>query len=459
MKKYLSALLSVLLIVSFPGTLLAVGSAGFENASYSAKSISQANAVVARPQDGSTIMINPAGLVELEGVQFDAGLQYLDWRIFHKDRATGDFNQNNPKLVLIPTFNVVMNPGELFDNRVALGLAVNSPFGISSSFPSIGMARYTGYKNDLKTIAATMAGAIKVTDWLDIGGGATHYWVTDYGQMYNYPNGFILGAPGTPDGKATVETSGHGWGWNTGILLKPLPHHKVGVSYRSRADIKVRGRLMIDDLVLGGLQGYDTFPYFETGAHSKLQFPSCLTMGYAYEPSSKWAAEFDIGLTNWQVFKNQNFTFDRPTPLLVALGSVPRDYQFTWNFHWGGHYQVTKKLDLLGGFYFYQAASPKEHVDNFIPDANRFGWTPGFSYQFNDHFNFDFNYLFVLFARRSISNPSVLAKTGESIDGRYTSIVNGVFVTLRYQFDFPFGKKKDEPNRAIQIPGIIEGTP
>jgi long-chain fatty acid transport protein len=421
-----------------PGAF-AVGSSGFENASYSAKTIGQANAVVARAEDPSTVSFNPAGIIDLPGIQATGSLEALNWRIFHRNQVTGDHNQNNNKLIYIPTFYTTINPGEILDNRLAMGVGVNSPFGLSSSFPSIGVGRYTGWDNRLKMIATTLAGSARLCDWFNIGGGAINYNIYDYGQQFNYPNAAIVGG-GAPDGKAYTETSGNGWGWNLGVILKPLPKHKLAASYRSKATVEVDGRVVVEDLVLGLAQGYDTAPHYQSGAHSDVPLPSNLTLGYAYEPSEKWSTEFDFGFTWWEVFADQNFTFDRPNPTINALGTIPRNYDNTVSFHLGGHYQVRKNLDLLGGFAFYQAASPKRHVDNFLPDANRYLWTLGSSYKINDRMTLDLAYLFILFGSRHISNPGVLAKTGESIDGRYTSIINAVMVSFTYKFDFPFEK-------------------
>ncbi len=446
MKKLISILILTLFI--FPTSLFAVGSSGFENASYSAKTLAQSNAVVARPQDGSTVLFNPAGLTELPGIQTNLGLQNLDLRVFHTNKLTGDFNQNNAKLLLIPSFYLSANPGKLMDDRFAFGVGVNSPFGLSSSFPSIGMGRYTGWKNYLKMIATTMAGAVKVNDKLSIGAGATNYWAYKYGQYLNYPNANILGAPGTPDGRAWLNTDGYGWGWNFGILFKPKPKHRVGFSFRSKSDVDVHGQVKIDDLVAGLAQGYDTAPHFVSGAHSQLHLPQNFTLGYAYEPSEKWAVEFDFGLTGWSIFKDQDYEFDRNNATLRGLGTIPRDYEDTFSFNMGGHRRINNKTDLQAGFFFYQAAAPKKHFDNFLPDTHRYGWTIGTSYNVTDRLRIDFCYLFMLWARRDISNPQIPAKGGENIDGRYTSILHGAFISLNYQFDFPFEKQDRESSSA-----------
>jgi long-chain fatty acid transport protein len=361
---------------------------------------------------------------------------------------TGDHNQNNNKLLVIPALSVSANPGKLLNDRLAFGLAVNAPFGLTTSFPSIGMGRYTGWKNYLKMVGTTMAGAVKLHEKLSVGAGATNYWAYKYGQYLNYPNANILGIPGTPDGRAWIDSNGYGWGWNFGILAKPHPKHRFGFSFRSKADVNVHGQVKIDDLVLGLAQGYDTAPHFVSGAHSQLHLPQNFTWGYAYVPSNKWAVEFDFALTGWSIFKDQDYEFDRNNATLRALGTIPRDYSDTFSFNMGGHYQANKKTDLQAGFFFYEAAAPKNHFDNFLPDANRFGWTWGTSYQITDWLRLDAAYLFILYATRHISNPQIPAKGGENIDGRYTSILHGAFLSFNCEFDFP-GERRIAIKEAI----------
>lgn len=458
-RQHVASLAVVLSFLLSAAPLYAVGSSGFENASYSAKTLSQANAVVARPQDPSTISFNPAGLIELPGIQVSAGLQELDFRTFHRNQVTGDHNQNERRLLPIPSFYLTANPGELLDNRFAMGVGVNAPFGLSSTYPSIGIGRYTGYKNYMKMAATTIAGAFRVTDGLSVGAGATNYYVYKYGQILNYPNANILGAPGTPDGKAVIETDGFGWGWNFGILAKPREKHRLGFSFRSHADVDVHGHVRIDDLVLGLAQGYDTAPHFQSGAHSQLHLPQAFTWGYAYVPSEKWAVELDVALTGWSIFKEQDYDFDRNNATLRGLGTIPRDYDDTWSFNLGGHRRIRKNWDFQYGFFFYQAAAPKKHVDNFLPDANRYGWTLGTSYQWTERLSIDFNYTFILFGSRHISNPQIPAKGGENIDGRYTSIIHGPMVTVTYRFDFPGEKgarKQEAPTITTPAPQITK---
>jgi long-subunit fatty acid transport protein len=127
----------------------------------------------------------------------------------------------------------------------------------------------------------------------------------------------------------------------------------------------------------------------------------------------------------------------------------------TWNLHFGGEYHLSNKTDLMGGFFFYQAASPKKHVDNFLPDANRFGWTLGTGHKFGKNATLDFNYVFILFAQRDISNPQQALKSGESIDGKYQSIIHGPMVTFTYRFDFPFSHRDQETGPKLEPPNPV----
>lgn len=438
MKKIIAMLTLSAFVISAPTTGYAVGSAGFENARYSAKTIGQANAVVARPQDPSTVVFNPAGLVDLPGTQINIGAQYIDNRIFHTNKLTGDSVKSDQKFTLLPTFYLSYNPGdslpgEALDNRLAFGLGVNSPFGGNNSWPARDPFGVYGFTNWGRMVAVTAAAAAKVTDWFKIGGGPVYYNVFDYGQRFNYPNSFIVNTGG--DGVAEVDTSGYSWGWVAGILVEPHPHHTFGFSYRSRTTVETSGQVEIDGIVMPTAQGFPTTEaHFMTGTSTEIPLPQSWTWAYAYEPSDDWAIEVDVNFTGWSDFTDQDYGFDFSNAVLRALGTVPRNYDNTWNFHIGGHKRLNDRFDLYGGFAFMQAASPKKHVDNFIPDGNRYQWAVGTTFSVTDNMDVDLSYFFELVARRNISNPQALGRTGVNIDGRYTSIIHGPAISLTYRF-------------------------
>ncbi len=443
--------LIVCLVFGVSGKAWAIGSSGFENASYSAESLAQGNAMVARPDDPDAVVWNPAGLPYLKNVQYSGSLAGINTFTFFTSKATGDHEKNTPQLALVPTNYLTVNPGKYLGNRFGFGLGTTVPFGLANRYHSIGnLAQYTGYHNSLRMIAVTVAGGMKLTDNLSVGAGAVDYITYKYAQIFNFPNSFLLSGavPGNTfaDGLARTDTRGYGWGWTLGALAKPFKHHHLGFYYRSRATVDVNGNVKIEGInpLLAGT--FPNAPLFQTGVHSEIPLPSNITLAYAYVPSDKWSAEFDLGLTQWHVFKDQDFGFDNPNNILTALGTIPKDFHDTWSFHLGGHYRLNKKIDLMGGSFFYTAASPKFHTTNVIPDSNRIAGTLGFRWDMFENASLDVAYLAMLYTRRSVANPTVFAKTGLSIDGRYTSFTQEFMVTFTYRFDkIPFlGNSKKE---------------
>jgi len=435
----------------------AVGSSGFENASLSARSIGQSNAVVARPTNPDTVVFNPAGIPELEGVQITGGVAGVNTHTWFKSStSTGGSEKNTPQLALVPNFYMTVNPGdklpgEALDNRLGFGVGVNSPFGLKNRYDSTGvMGRYTGFRNYLEMIAVTMAGGVKLTDNVSVGGGAVNYVAYKYQQIANFPNSNILAAvvPGNTfaDGQARSELSGNGWGWTFGALVKPAEKHRVGFYYRSRATVGVEGTFKIENLnpllaspLLGNI--FPTSPSFETTVKSDVNLPSSMTLGYAYVPSEKWAIEVDVAFTRWSVFADQDAEFGFSNVVTRGLGVTPRDYNDTWSFYIGGHYQLTDKIDLLAGALYYEAASPKGHVDNVLVDADRLAASIGIRYKVTENLDVDMAYLGMYHFKRDIANGQVFAKTGLNIDGKYQSYTNDFMMNITYRFDaIPFIK-------------------
>ncbi|HNV87114.1 MAG TPA: outer membrane protein transport protein, partial [Candidatus Omnitrophota bacterium] len=150
MKKSLGLALVFALIASFPTQGLAVGSSAFENASFSAKSLAQSNAVVAQADEPAAISYNPAGIVGLKGLQIQANDSFLSM-ITHVSTEAGDHPRSTGTIDQVPTGYVTVNPGPVLNDRVAFGVGMDSPFGLSNQWDSNDpIVHYTGWKNYLK---------------------------------------------------------------------------------------------------------------------------------------------------------------------------------------------------------------------------------------------------------------------------------------------------------------------
>ncbi|MBI3999276.1 MAG: outer membrane protein transport protein, partial [Candidatus Omnitrophica bacterium] len=248
-KKILYAVAVVLVpLLSFSNYLYAVGSAGIENASFSAKSLGQANAVVAQADEPAAISYNPAGIVDLPGLQIQPNLHFISAFTFFKSRTpdTVPGEKSSATVVPVPTGYMTLNPGELLGNRIAFGIGSDSPFGLSNKYDAgHPIVQYAGWRNWFKMYTIKPVVAVKLFDWLSIGGGPMWYRVYDWGGIQAYPNRLILGA-GAADGQVRLNLSGNHWGWQMGVLAKPHKKHQFGFYFRSPVVVGTSGLAKVE---------------------------------------------------------------------------------------------------------------------------------------------------------------------------------------------------------------------
>lgn len=455
-KKALSIGIIIALISLTPVPAFAVGSGGFENASFSAKQIGTGGAVTATPDEPAAISYNPAGIADLPGVQIQGDANFISLMTFRDNHtttagvgnATGS-TRSSGTLVLVPTAYMTINPGKIFNDKLALGIGTDSPFGLlnkyKSSDPSV---HYTGWKNWLKMYTIKPTVAYKITDKISIGGGPMWYRIYDFGGMQAYPNS-LAGGAGTLDGQIRLNTSGNHWGWQLGTLIKLTEKHRIGYYFRSPVVVKTSGLAKVEGSAYYGGNGT-----FETGVHTKVSLPMNMTWAYAYQPNKKTHYEADFTWSHWSTYKRQHFAND-PTSstsdnnILDNIRATEKDWNDSFGLQLGASHKLTKKLTLRGGSWFYWTPVPKTSFIPAVADANHMAVSIGASYDINKHLTADLCYYNSFYFRRRINN-GVGENTNlvnSSVDGTYTSYSQAFTVSITAHWDDLFpraGGKRDE---------------
>ena len=468
-KRFFIFALVLCFIAAFSPFAFAVGSGGFENASFSAKQLALSGAGTATPDEPAAISYNPAGITDLPGVQVQSNANFLSLFTFKHSDTTGS-TRSSGTINFIPTAYLTINPGELLGNRVAFGIGTDSPFGLMNKYDSTnGIVHYTGWRNWIKMYTIKPVMAVKVTDWLSIGGGPMWYRVYDFGGIQGYPNNLITAPFGitTPDGQIRLELSGQQWGWHLGTLLKIKEKHRLGFYFRSPVVVPVRGRAKVENAnipaVLGGVGPHN----FETGVHSKLSLPMNMTWAYAFQPTEKTHYEVDFGYTHWATHKRLYFPAD-PTgnaaddAILNAIGQADKDWNDSFSLQLGASHKFTKKLTGRCGTLFYWTPVPKVSFGPAVPDSNRLSFSIGAGYKLTKHLTADLSYYTMFYFRRRINNSvgENAALLNSSVDGRYNSFLQGFTISLTLKWDDLFSKKcsKEEPAKDT-APSIDINSP
>ncbi|HSH49074.1 MAG TPA: outer membrane protein transport protein, partial [Halomonas sp.] len=131
---------------------------GFQVREQSAKSIANAfSGSAAAAEDASFMAYNPAAIGNIEGTQFAGGVSYIDADFELKggeassalgfpysSSASGKGGQT----AWVPSFAVKTRLNERFD----LGLAIYTPYGLSTEYDDGWIGRYHALETELKTV-------------------------------------------------------------------------------------------------------------------------------------------------------------------------------------------------------------------------------------------------------------------------------------------------------------------
>ena len=419
MKNFLIGLLSTVLLL-YTSYVYSEGSGGLNNPVYGARALGQANAVVARPQGPSTTQFNPAGLTELDGTQASFGLTLH----FPSTEYYGPLGKEHMEEGILYTPNFFIS-SDLGMEKMAVGLGITAPYGLRTEWSKTGFARYVATASEMSLVNINPTVAFKINDHLSIGLGLDYYTSSStLERQNNWP--FT-----TPDGSSQIKVHGDGWGFNLGLLAKLNEKHSVGLSFRSKAHLNLKGHLNLTNITgpVAGIFGGSTF---HTDLTSDLTLPEMVVLGYAYQVNDHLSLEADIQWTNWSRFEKMAVKFDNTNFILEADNPVWRRWRDVLSLGVGMEYQLNDRTQLRTGYFYYESPVPESTFDPSIPGSDRHGVTLGVGYEW-DSITIDFAYAAIFVEDRHITN-TVGSTSGASVSGKYESFIHLVALTFTYRF-------------------------
>ncbi|WP_277969455.1 OmpP1/FadL family transporter [Sphingomonas echinoides] len=266
-----------------------------------------------------------------------------------------------------PINNGVLPSGAIaypINDRIAVGLAVTSPFSFTTDYDANSWARYSADKTRLRTIDIQPSVGIVLTDWLRVG-GALNVEYTDAFLSNQLPN--VLAS--LPDGTQTLK--GHGWdfGWTAGVQL----HNDiatVGISYKSSIEHTLTGQLNIYNLV-GPLAASNTSL---SDVQAKFRTPGQVMVAGRLKATNALTLNAQVVAYNWSKFD----AIRLGAPLNVAL---PENYRDSWSLAGGVDYALSPKATVRAGLQRTITPTQDGLRDARVPDANRWTYAAGGSYQ------------------------------------------------------------------------------
>ena len=231
----------------------------------------------------------------------------------------------------------------------------------------------------------------------------------------------------TPDsnGSGTLELFGYGFGWNVGYMFAPSERTRIGLSYRAKSRLQMRGELDWDVANVHGLT--DNIPgvmglpapdgsgnvsasdflalYYRPDATIKtdIVIPARASLGLFHQLTDRVDLMFDYTFIQSSVVKDIRVTIlDEPAPngtdmVHQAPGVILANWRDSFKTSVGMNYHWDDKLTLRTGYQFdlTPIRSP-EYRHPSAPDSNRHTFSVGANYKIKKNMNVDLAYSLIM---------------------------------------------------------------
>ena len=410
--------------------------------------------------DASIVYWNPGAIPKANGLSVLAGVAVIP--------LEGDFTQDTTFQTYetdIPTAVVPHVFATYRTNRLAYGLGVYVPYGLTSQWRDDFPGRFTALKASLQTIYVQPNIAFQVTEGWSVGLGPVigHSSVEliqsiDLSQQRTSasPTAPIFGQIGIPKrtefARATLEGSAMAYGVNVGFhgrisnswqvggrFLSPLyfkyddadatfEQRPTGLTLAANNPIPVPGGTPVDVLVGGQFTGSGALTAQKV--KTRIMHPAQVQVGVGYTGFANTTINVDYAWVGWKAFKELPVDFQGSAPDRLLF----EDYNNTSSIRIGVDRRFTNGAALRAGFAAAAAAAPDVTVTPLLPEQDRTYWTIGGGYPITSRFTIDGAYMkiFTPGRRGRLDERATRAQTAEQLNnGAYTLDANIFSLSLK----------------------------
>jgi long-chain fatty acid transport protein len=390
-------------------------------------------AFAAVANDPSAIFFNPAGLGWQKHFEVQVGSSFVT-------KTQGDFNGEDPypglsnsekehkTTFVLPTLYAVVP----LTSEINLGLGIFSQYGLGFRWDNAETfsGRFIAQNAVIQTVDANPVLSFQATPAIAIAVGAD-YRVSKVQLEKNQAaiNPFTNSVVDVAHIKLNSDlTDNHGWGWNAGILVRPIQQLSFGAAYRSAITVDYSGSATFQARPTGNAQ-FDAIvaSQLPQGTHpvtTKIDFPSSVNLGAALTLPGDFTVSGEADWTEWKKFQSLNIIF----PDLVGRDL---DRSTKWNDSWAYRVGIEKKFSNLAvraGYYRDKTPQPVENAGPILADNDRDGYSLGFGYG-TDRWGVDISDLYLKFKRLDTAGRSQ-----DNFFGVYKESANIFAFSLRVSF-------------------------
>ncbi|MCM2270854.1 MAG: outer membrane protein transport protein [Thermoanaerobaculia bacterium] len=328
---------------------------GFGLFQHGGRGAAQAGALAARADDPAARRLDPAALVEVDGLEWQAGLDFAATDSEFASSLSG-LQTSERKIQFTPAVYLGWRPSA--EARWALGLSVDSPFWVLNEWPA-GFAFGRGIqKSKVALYEFRPAFAWRLAPGWSVGAAVRH--VTGKRQeivVDDFPHPTAAASlPLRADAESSIDGSGFAL-----ALRRAAPRWGWAVTAESEVELEGRGDLVFrpDGFSAADVPGFDSL-YATRSVTQAFLLPARFTAGVWFALGERSALELDVEHSRWSALERTAVRIDGAGEF--APLAFRRDWDDTLAFRLGGEHRFASGWRLGAGL----ALEPSP-----VPDATR----------------------------------------------------------------------------------------
>ena len=403
------------LLLFFCITAMTTYAGGYQVGLHSQRNIGMGLIGTSLSYDASALFYNPGGAPFINSkFSFSGGLTFLMARTTFQ--AKDEVYQEEIKHDMNYPFYFYAAYKPIKD--LSIGVAVNTPYGLSISWPDAWKGRYVIQNISFKAITIQPTVSYKINSIVGIGVGL----VISYGNV-DLNRAVPVNSSDGSDGKVNIKGKTTKLGFNAGIMLHPVKGLSIGVDYRSKIKMAVKNA---DAKFTVPASLASEFP--DNKVDVTLPLPANLDFGISYEINSKWMVGLGLNYVFWSTYDTLVFTFKTPTTAIAAHQASTKLYKDRLITRLGAQYKINSMVTVRAGGYYDPSPVPADYLDPLLPSSNEIGLTCGVSVYPLKGFSIDAAFEYLMGAKRDGKDVN------DNFAGTYKSAIFMPGIGLSYNF-------------------------
>jgi len=314
-----------------------------------------------------------------------------------------------------------------------LGLGINVPWGLSTSYADDWIGRYQALNSEIKSVNISPVIAYQVNDQLSVAGGVQlQYLQAKLSTAIDFGSLLAIGPTLALDGKTEVKADDWGYGFKLGLLFKPNEHSKLGLAYRSKIDHDLKGDNDFTVPDAAAIIVTSTGQFVDTGVQTELTTPETLNLGASYQITADLEVSVDSAWTRWSQLQNLVITHDNP---LQAASTTNFNWNNSWYWGVGANYQLKPDWILRTGIAYEQSPINEQFLGPRLPANDKYFASLGVSHALSPQLLVDVSYIHEFFedahSNLGFDDPNNLYRG--SLNAGYEVSLDAVALSLSYQ--------------------------